>query len=189
MSRYGQSQGRVPRGRRNSIQRRCNLCQIKSLLWYVKILARARCSRSGSSCAAAKFIESESNRKGFPPSSRLPFHGALLWRAKPLRSNWRAQASTVSASISRLARPRSRASQLSVVLVLALNILIDSGRGPTAQPRSRVRKNASVAGDEIVARQVCDLCRADFRFIIWDHASPAQYRCLDRAEFVIDVNK
>ena len=84
----------------------------------------------------------------------LASQGVLLWRAKPLLSNWRAQASTVSASISRSARPRSRASQLSVVLVWGLNILIDSGRGPTAQPRSRVRKNASVAGKEIAVSLV-----------------------------------
>ena len=35
----------------------------------------------------------------------LAFQGVLLWRAKPLLSNWRAQLSTVSASISRSARP------------------------------------------------------------------------------------
>ena len=95
----------------------------------------------------------------------LAFQGVLLWRAKPLLSNWRAQLSTVSASISRSARPRSRASQLSVVLVWALNILIDSGRCPTAQPWSSVRKIASAAGKKITVSLVCGLCRAVFRFI------------------------
>ena len=76
--------------------------------------------------------------------------GVLLWRAKPLLSSLLAQVSTVSASMSALARPRSRASQLSVVLVWALNILIDSGRGPTAQPKSTLTIYADFAGIEIV---------------------------------------
>jgi hypothetical protein len=86
-------------------------------------------------------------RQGF-----VAVEGSLLWRTKPLFSSCWAQVSTLLASMLGSARPKSRARQSSVVLVLGLNILIDSGLGPVVPHPKSIKAQITTAAKRYLAR-------------------------------------